>query len=132
MNQVLAFFGKAEALLQALIAGGIIKSSSGIVIGTLLGDVAAVVKGAQNPTPQLTTQVEQLLGDLKVNGILEGKFIDELNADLGKFATFAKAIQSTPIGQAGIGPREVLLGVPGSWVYIPDSAEAAVKAPLGL
>ena len=128
MNDVLSYFGKAELLLQALVAGGIIKSSSGIEIATLLADVQGVVKGVQHPTPDLVGQVQTLLNDLKVNGIIQGQFIDQLDAEMGKVHTFLAAIHSTP-PQAGIGPREVLDGVPGSWVFI---ADAMVDKPFGL
>lgn len=132
MPDVISFFGKAAALLQVLIATGVYTSPSGIVISTLLTDVTNVAKGAQAPSTQLVGSVEQLLVDLKANNILTGSAVDFVEADLTKFKTFATAIQSTPIGQPGIGPREKLLGVPGAWVYIPDTAEATVKDPLGL
>lgn len=132
MQDVLNFFNRVLPILQALVVGGIIKSNSGIVIANLIADVETVIKGAQNPSTALVGQVEALLNDLKVGGILQGQFINELDAALVQFGTFTKAISSAPIGQPGIGPKERLFGVEGSWVFIPDSAEAAVKAPLGI
>lgn len=132
MQDVLNFFNRVLPILQALVVGGIIKSNSGIVIANLIADIEGVIKGAQNPSTALIGQVEALLNDLKIGGILQGQFIDALDSDLVQFGTFTKAIQSQPIGQPGIGPKEKLLGVEGSWVFIPDSAEPAVKAPLGL
>lgn len=126
MKDVTTFLGRILPVLQMLVAGGIIKSSSGIEITNLIGDVQAVINGAQNPSVDLISQVEQLLKDLQADGILQGKFIDELNTDMAQFATFAKAIQSA---QAGIGPKETLLGVAGSWVFIPDAMQ---DKPFGL
>ena len=138
-SNILAFLEKALGIFNAVKASGLIPSGTNDVAvnyvgmaATLAADVAAVVNGANSPTPDLLARVTQLLTDLKVNGILQGRFMDTLDAEVAQFGTFAKAIQSTPVAQPGIGPREKLLGVEGAWVFIADTCAPEVKAPFGL
>ncbi len=119
---ILAFFGKAEALLQALIAGGVLKSTSGTDIATILADVTAVIAGTQQPSAALATEVAKLLSDLGTDGVIQGTLVNELAAAATKFASFVSDIQS---GQAGLLGTGTLMGVHGTYQFIPDGSSVA-------
>lgn len=127
MNDLLSFFAKAEALLQALIAGGVVKTSSGTEIATILADVTAIVQGAQQPTAALATQVEQLLKDLGTDGIVQGQLVNDLTAAAAKFAAVENDVTS---GQAALLGTGELFGKHGSYLFVADGGPAA--ASLGL
>lgn len=116
------FFAKAAALLQALIAGGIVKTSSGTEIATILADVTAIVQGSQQPTAELATQVEQLLKDLGTDGVIQGKLVNDLASAAAKFAAVVNDIQT---GQAALLGTGDLCGKHGSYLFVADGGPAA-------
>ncbi len=119
MTNVLDFLARAEALLQALIAGGVVKTNSGTQIATILGAVTAVIQGAQNPSPQLVGEVTGLLNDLKVDNVISGQFVDDLTAGLAKFASFVADVQNH---QVAVIETKELFGVPGIYAFIPSAS----------
>ncbi len=124
---ILAFFSKASALLNALIAGGVVKTNSGTEIATILADVTAVIAGTQQPTAQLADQVSKLLVDLGTDGVIQGTLVTTLTNAATKFAAFVSDVQS---GQAGLLGTGDLLGKHGSYLFVADGGPAA--ANLGL
>lgn len=123
MDQVLSFLTRAAALLNALVAGGIIKSNSGVQIAGILADVESVIKGAANPTSELVTSVANLLGDLKVDGVISGTFVDETAQGLTKFSAFVHNVQTGQV--AVIDDKAHLAGVAGLYAFIPLNSEVA-------
>lgn len=119
---VLGFFAKAEALLQALIAGGVIKTSSGTQVATILGDVTAVVSGAQQPSTALVGDLSKLLTDLGTDGVINGSLVTEITAAATKFAAVVSDIQG---GQAGLLGTGDLVGKHGSYLFVADGGAAA-------
>ena len=119
MTNVLDFLARAEALLQALIAGGVVKTNSGTEIAGILGAVTGVIQGAQNPTPALIGEVTTLLNDLKVDNVISGQFVDDLTAGLTKFASFVADVQNH---QVAVIETKALFGVPGMYAFIPNAS----------
>jgi hypothetical protein len=120
VNDITSFLVKAAALLSALEAAGIVQSSSGIKIASILADVTSVVNGTQHPTAEMTTQVTQLLTDLGVSG----PGLD----DAKKFGAFVHDVQANQV--AIIDGGKTLFGVRGAYAYIPAASEQGVS--LGL
>ena len=119
MTNVLDFLARAEALLQALIAGGVVKTSSGTEIAGILASVTAVIQGAQNPSPALVGEVTTLLNELKVDNVISGQFVDELTAGLTKFASFVADVQNN---QVAVIETKELFGVPGMFAFVPNAS----------
>jgi len=128
MIEVLAFLTRAGALLEALIAGGIVRTSSGTEIAGILAAVTGVIQGAQNPTPALVGQVMTLLSELKVDNVISGSFVDTLTAGLTKFASFVSDVKSEQVAIIKDGP---LFGVPGAYAYIPSNSPQGVSLGMG-
>lgn len=119
---LLAFFQKAYALLQALIAGGIMKASSGTQIAAILNDITLVISGTKDPSAELATAIAKLLADLGTDGVIQGALVTDLTNAATKFASFISDIQS---GQVGILGSGTIAGVHGSYQFIPDGGPIA-------
>ncbi len=124
---ILGFFTKAAALLNALIAGGVVKSSSGTEIATILSDVTAVISGAQQPTSALTGELSKLLTDLGTDGVIQGSLVTEITNAATKFAAVQNDIEQ---GQAALLGTGDLFGKHGSYLFVADGGPAA--SSLGL
>lgn len=116
-DNVLTYFAQALSVLNALVAGGIVKTSSGIVLTSLLGDVSAVVSGARNPSVDEVALIAKLFADLKADNILGGAFVDQLSVGLTQFHSFVANIQNNQVAIAR--GNTSCLGVRGAWAFIP-------------
>jgi hypothetical protein len=113
-------FPRVIALLNALVAGGLVKSSSGIVIANLLGDLEAVIAGAQKPSTDLIANVETLLSDLTKDGILQGQFVVDAAQGLANVKAFVADVQNNQVAIIRVAS---LFGVHGSYAFIPDESD---------
>lgn len=120
INDILNVFPKIVAFLNALIAGGVVKSSSGLELATILADLQAVITGSQNPSTQLIAQVQQLITDLTADGLIGGQFVEQLAAGLGQFKSFVSNVQSN---QVAVIKTAELFGVPGMYAFVPNASE---------
>lgn len=123
MDQLAQIFQRLAALLGALVAGGIIKTSSGTQITGILADVEAVISGAQNPNADLIGKVATLLADLKVDNVISGQFVDDLAQGLTKFGAFVHDVQTGQV--AVIDDKARLAGVEGLYVFVPAGSDIA-------
>lgn len=123
MDQLAQIFQRLAALLGALVAGGIIKTSSGTQITGILADVEAVISGAQNPNADLIGKVATLLADLKVDNMISGQFVDDLAQGLTKFGAFVHDVQTGQV--AVIDDKAKLAGVEGLYVFVPSGSDVA-------
>lgn len=123
MPDLSKFFAQALLLLQALVAGGVIKSQSGVEITAIVSDLEAVVNAAKNPGPDIANQVASLLAELKNDGVIGGTVVDQLAQAATQFGAFVKDIQSGQVGV--IDSHKSLAGVEGCYAFIPYGGAAA-------
>jgi hypothetical protein len=121
-------FPRVIALLNALVAGNVVKSSSGIVIANLLGDLEAVIAGAQKPSTDLIGNVETLLSDLTKDGIMQGQFIEAAAKGLSDVKAFVADVQNNQVAIIRVAS---LFGVHGSYAFIPDESDQGKSLGLG-
>lgn len=128
MTDFLTFIGRALALLNALVAAGVVKTSTGTNIAGIVGDLQAIVQNGANPTVDQVAAAEKLLTDLQAEGVISGTVVAETAQGLSKFAAFVKNVQANQV--AIIDGGKELFGVRGAYAFIPAASEQGVS--LGL
>lgn len=98
-TDALGLIAKSQPILSLLVGFGIVKTSTGTEVETVLNDVNAVLSGTHQPTSALVSSLNQLLTDLKTDGVLSGPLVDALQSGASQTTQFLNDIHS---GQPGI------------------------------
>lgn len=121
----MAFLGSLLQILPSIIgvaqAVGVVKTSSGVDLATLAADAAALAQGGQ-PAPTTIAGIEQLLTDLKTQGVVGGTAMDQA-------VKMIQVVKDYTSGQVALlDSNFTALGVPGDVFAIAKSStnEAAV------
>lgn len=119
MNSILEFLQKAAPFLALAVSQGIVKTSGGVNVEQVLGDVNQIVQDSKLPdnVQILVGDVQHILQDLQASGFISGSGIAAVAAGLGEFDAFVKNIKSNQVGV--IRSHASLFGVPVDYWAVP-------------
>lgn len=123
MNAILAFLAKAAPFLALAVSQGVVSTSGGLNIESILADVNKIVEDANLPdnAESLIGDVQHILQDLQVQGIVSGTAITQVASGLAKFDSFVADVKGNQVGVIRSGSS--LFGVAGVYAFIPTQSD---------
>jgi hypothetical protein len=122
IGDVGAYLPKVLPFLQGLVSAGVVKTSTGTEIGTIIADVEQVIAD-KGDTTKVAADLQALFQDLVKDGIIGGALANELLSGVGYSATFLANIHG---GQVGVIKAQVGIdGVNCHIIAVPDGSSPA-------